>query len=130
MNKNDIIKNTRDGKTLIHHNGFTYKLRYEGSKLALYWCTLNRNNCSDCTAKLCVYKATEFKESIGCHSQTCNHCNKSEHVSCSPLVDKNPNLLLQSNFTTNHPVVRLTISLYLRLVNASMMGWRVGGCDF
>ena len=53
-------KKTRDGKTLIHHNGFSYKLKYEDSKSILYWCTLNRSIESDCSAKLKVIKAPGF----------------------------------------------------------------------
>ena len=77
-------KKTRNGKTLITHNGFSYKLKYEGSNSILYWCTLNRSIESDCSAKLKVIKATGFQESIGCHSAKCNHRNKS--IS-SALVD-------------------------------------------
>jgi len=33
MDENGImLKKSREGKTLIHHNGFTYKMKYEGSK--------------------------------------------------------------------------------------------------
>ena len=82
-----ILKKTRDGKTLIHHNGFTYKLKYEGSTSTLYWCTLNRSNGSNCSAKSWVFKTTGFQESIGYHSSKYNHRKKSKLVSSSALVD-------------------------------------------
>ena len=107
-------KKTRDGKTLIHHNGFSYKLKYEGSKSILYWCTLNRSIESDCSAKLKVIKATGFQESSGCHSAKCNHRNKS---SSSALVDitnlpSNPakKLILDYTDEMHEKVVELALS--------------------
>ena len=79
------VKKTRDGKTLIHHNGFTFKLKYKCTKSTLYWCTLNRSDVSDCSAKLRVFNSTDVQEMIGTHSQTCNHRNKSSLVSSSIL---------------------------------------------
>ena len=74
-------------KKFIHHNGFTFKLKCERTKSTLYWCTLNRRNVSDCSAKLRVFKATGVQEMIGTYSQTCNHRKKSSLVSSSALVD-------------------------------------------
>ena len=56
----------------------TYKLKYEGTKSTLYWCTLNKSNSGDCTSKIRVYKATDFREWRGCHGQICDHRNKSD----------------------------------------------------
>ena len=66
MDENGVkVKKTKDGKKIIHHNGFTFKLKCEGTKSTLYWCTLNRRNVSDCSAKLRVCKATGVQEMIG-----------------------------------------------------------------
>ena len=88
MDENGVkVKKTKDGKKFIHHNGSTFKLKCEGTKSTLYWCTLNRRNVSDCSAKLRVCKATGVQEMIGTYSQTCNHRNTSSLVSSSALVD-------------------------------------------
>ena len=117
MDENGIkVKKTRDGKTFIHHNGFTFKLKYKGTKSTLYWCTLNRNDVSDCSTKLRVFNATGVQEVIGTHSQTCNHRNKYSLVSSSALVDitnlQSPSKKIVLDYTGDmrEKVIALTIS--------------------
>ena len=85
-NKNDasLVKRKRGSKTLISHDGYSFKKKFAGKQFTSYWCKSNRSKESECSFKIKISTTTDNVLEFGKHGSSCYKFTPFEDITNLP----------------------------------------------